>query len=165
MKAAEDLRIWPSFVRPIVARFLKPCLKVQAELREAREIITPVLEERRKTKEAALANGETLPRYNDAMEWMEQTSKGSPYDPAAVQLTFSVAAIHTTSDMVTQAIYDLCTRPELVQALREEIIAVISAEGWKKTAMYKLQLMDSFLKESQRLKPINLGGNSDQLRT
>lgn len=108
-------------------------------------------------KEAALKEGQELPRYNDAMEWLEQVAKGRAYDPAAIQLTFSLVAIHTTSDMTTQAIYDLCGREELVQKLREEIVSVISAEGWKKTALYKLQLMDSFLKESQRLKPINIG--------
>lgn len=111
-------------------------------------------------KEAALKEGRPLPRYNDAMEWLEQVAKGRSYDPAAIQLTFSIAAIHTTSDMMTQAIYDLCGREELVQELRNEIVSVISAHGWKKTALYKLQLMDSFLKESQRLKPINIGGST-----
>lgn len=90
------------------------------------------------------------------MEWMEQTSRGRPYDPVAIQLTFSIVAIHTTSDMVTQAIYDLCGREELVKELREEIISVLPEEGWKKTALNKLHLMDSFLKESQRVKPINI---------
>lgn len=108
-------------------------------------------------KDTALKEGRELPRYNDAMEWLEQVAKGRAYDPAAIQLTFSIVAIHTTSDMTTQAIYDLCGREELVQELRDEIVSVISADGWKKTALYKLQLMDSFLKESQRLKPINIG--------
>lgn len=160
-QATEELRTWPDFLRPFVARFLKSCSRVRTDLREAREIITPVLEARRKSKEAASIKGEAVARYNDAMEWMEQTSKGRPYDHAAVQLTFSLSAIHTTSDMMTQAIYDLCNRQELIQALRKEIIDVISAEGWKKTAMYKLQLMDSFLKESQRMKPINMGRSSN----
>lgn len=158
--AAEELRLWPKLVRPIVARFSTSCRKVQRELREAERIITPVLEERRLMKEAALKEGRPLPRYNDAMEWLEQVAKGRSYDPAAIQLTFSIAAIHTTSDMMTQAIYDLCGREELVQELRNEIVSVISAHGWKKTALYKLQLMDSFLKESQRLKPINIGGST-----
>lgn len=144
-------------IRPIVAHLSASCRKVQRELREAERIIIPVLEERGITKEAASKEGRTLPRYNDAMEWLEQVAKGRSYDLAAIQLTFSVAAIHTTSDMMTQAIYDLCGREELVQELRDEIVSVISKEGWKKTAMYKLQVMDSFLKESQRLKPINIG--------
>ena len=91
------------------------------------------------------------------MEWMKQIAKGRPYNQAAMQLALSVVAIHTTSDMITQIVFDLCGRETLIQELRQEIISVISQEGWKKTALYKLQLMDSFLKESQRMKPINIG--------
>ncbi|KAJ5304275.1 uncharacterized protein N7443_003935 [Penicillium atrosanguineum] len=94
-------------------------------------------------------------QLREAERIIKPVSKGRPYDPAALQLTFSWVAIHTTSDMVTQAIYDLCERQELVEELRKEAISVVSSEGWKKSAMYKLQLMDSFLKESQRMKPIS----------
>lgn len=120
-------------------------------------IITPILGERRHARKSASQGHGTSPCYNDAMEWLEQVSRGRPYDPAAIQLTFSLAAIHITSDMMTQAIYYLCGKDELVQELRNEVISVLSKEGWKKTAMYKLQMMDSFLKESQRLKPIDIG--------
>lgn len=155
-RGSEELRLWPKFLRPLVARFLTSAKKVHQDLQGARDIIQPVLNERRKVKEKAAKEGIPAPYYNDAMEWMEQTSRGRPYDPVAIQLTFSVVAIHTTSDMVTQAIYDLCGKEELVKELREEIISVLSEEGWKKTSLSKLHLMDSFLKESQRVKPINI---------
>ncbi|KAJ5134444.1 hypothetical protein N7476_002350 [Penicillium atrosanguineum] len=154
-QAGNKLRLWPELTRPVVAYFLSSTRKVQHQLREAERIIKPVLDERKRDKEIALKEGKELPRYNDAIDWLEQVSKGRPYDPAALQLTFSWVAIHTTSDMVTQAIYDLCERQELVEELRKEAISVVSSEGWKKSAMYKLQLMDSFLKESQRMKPIS----------
>lgn len=155
-RGSEELRLWPKFLRPLVARFQTSAKKVHQDLQGARDIIQPVLDERRKSKEKAAKEGIPAPYYNDAMEWMEQTSRGRPYDPVAIQLTFSIVAIHTTSDMVTQAIYDLCGREELVKELREEIISVLPEEGWKKTALNKLHLMDSFLKESQRVKPINI---------
>ena len=155
--AADKLRLWPELTRPVVAYFLSSTRKVQQQLREAERILRPILNERKKTKESALKAGKEPPRYNDAIAWLEQTSKGRPYDHAALQLTFSWVAIHTTTDMMTQAIYDLCERQELVEELRKEVISVISSEGWKKSAMYKLQLMDSFLKESQRMKPISNG--------
>lgn len=158
VRAAEDLRLWPNIMRTLVAPFLTSCRRMKYDFDEARKIIIPIMEERRKRQEAALRDGKPPKRNNDAMDWMEEIAKGRPYDPVAIQLTFSVAAIHTTSDMMTQVLYDLCGRDELINALREEIVSVIQAEGWKKTALYKLQLMDSFLKESQRLKPINIGG-------
>ncbi|KAL1955895.1 hypothetical protein VTO42DRAFT_7968 [Malbranchea cinnamomea] len=155
--AAQDLRLWPRPTRWIVAPFLASYRKIQQELDEARAIITPVLEERRAAKEAVIRAGNKPPRYNDAMQWMEECAKGRPYDPAIAQLGFSLAAIHTTSDMLTQVLLDLCERQELIQELRREVITVLQEEGWKKTALYKLKLMDSTLKESQRLKPIAIG--------
>ncbi|KAE8317069.1 cytochrome P450 [Aspergillus transmontanensis] len=139
-KAAEELRLWPKMFRSI----------------EAQAIIGPVLDARRKDKQAAISAGKEPERYNDAMEWLEECAKGRSYEPAFGQLIFSVAAIHTTSDMLTQVLYDLCGRDALVQALREEVITVVQEEGWKKPTLYKLKLMDSVLKESQRLKPISV---------
>ncbi|GMG29258.1 unnamed protein product [Aspergillus oryzae] len=124
---------------------------------EAQDIIRPVLDARRKDKQAALSAGKEPERYNDAMQWLEECAKGRSYEPAFGQLTFSVAAIHTTSDMLTQVLYDLCGRDALIQALREEVITVVQEEGWTKPTLYKLKLMDSVLKESQRLKPISVG--------
>lgn len=158
--ASEVIRLWPRFLRPIVAPFLRSYRKIKSELDEAKNIIDPISKERQREKETALRSGKPIPYNNDAMEWIEQTAKGRPYDQATMQLTLSVVAIHTTSDMTTQAIFDLCEGEELVQELRKEVLSVISQEGWKKTALYKLQLMDSFLKESQRMKPINIGGTA-----
>ncbi|KAL8349413.1 hypothetical protein RB598_005001 [Gaeumannomyces tritici] len=44
---------------------------------------------------------------------------------------------------------------ELIEPLRKEAVEVFGAEGWSKQSLYKLKLMDSALKETQRVKPIN----------
>lgn len=141
----------------MVAEFLPCCRKIRRELDEARSIIAPVLEQRRNAEKEAARAGNSISTFNDAMQWMEDAAKGQPYDAAVVQMSFSLAAIHTTSDMLTQVLLDLCDREEIIQALREEIVLVIRDEGWKKTSLLKLKLMDSVLKESQRLKPIGIG--------
>ncbi|KAL4864283.1 hypothetical protein BDV12DRAFT_189022 [Aspergillus spectabilis] len=154
--AAEALRLWPSFLLPIVVHFLPTTRKVQSELQEARKIIIPVLEKRKAEKAAAIGRGEAPKKYTDAMEWMEQCAKGRPYDAAVAQLSFSLAAIHTTSDMLTQVLFDIIRHDGLVEELRKEVLTVIDSEGWAKTTLYKLKLMDSVLKESQRVKPISI---------
>lgn len=88
---------------------------------------------------------------------MEQTAKGRQYDMTNVQLMLSVAAIHTTSDFITEALYDICAYPEYIEPLREEMLRVIGDQGWKKTSLQEMKLLDSFLKESQRLSPASLG--------
>ncbi|CCE30819.1 probable cytochrome P450 monooxygenase (lovA) [Claviceps purpurea 20.1] len=93
---------------------------------------------------------------NDAIDWLEQTAqdKKLTYDPACAQLSLSVAALHSTTDFFTQVMLDIACNPELVEPLRKEIISVLGVAGWSKHSLYQLKLMDSVLKESQRLKPI-----------
>lgn len=52
---------------------------------------------------------------------------------------------------LTHALFYLAANPEYVQPMREEVEAVIEAEGWTKLSMGKMRKVDSFIKESQRL--------------
>lgn len=124
---------------------------------KAKDIITPVIEERRKARAESAARGEPPTFYNDAIEWLEEESKGVSYDAAVTQLSLSMAAIHTTSDLLTETLLRLARRPALIEELRKEITEVLQAEGWKKTSLYNMKLLDSVIKESQRLRPISMG--------
>lgn len=78
---------------------------------------------------------------------------------AQMQLATSMAAIHTTSMTVTNAIFDLAARPEYLQPLRDELQDLRATEPLpylNKSSMPKLRKLDSFLKESHRLSPISL---------
>ena len=78
---------------------------------------------------------------------------------AHVQLTASMAAIHTTTLTVSNILYDLAARPEYVEPLRAELEAVLKDEPvpWlTKSSIPKLKLLDSFCKESQRVNPLGL---------
>ncbi|KAJ4245527.1 hypothetical protein NW762_014036 [Fusarium torreyae] len=156
-RAVEELRLWYSWLRPVVQWFLPNCTAARKLVQEARETIGPVLEKRRVEKAEAAQRGEKCD-FNDAIEWLEQTAeqKKVGYDPACAQLSLSVAAIHSTTDFFTQVMLDLAQRPELIEPLRAEIISVLGKHGWSKHSLYNLKLMDSVLKESQRLKPISI---------
>lgn len=67
------------------------------------------------------------------------------------------AAVHTTSDLISQTIIELLTHPEYIQPLRDEAIEVLRIHGWTKVGLYNMKLMDSILKETQRVKPISMG--------
>jgi cytochrome P450 len=94
---------------------------------------------------------------DDSIEWFRKASKGRVYDDTDIQLGLSIAAIHTTSDLVGQAILNLGAYPEMVEPLRKEAIEVLQKNGWRKVALTELHLLDSFLKETQRVKPIAMG--------
>jgi len=57
----------------------------------------------------------------------------------------------------TQALFHLAAHAEYIEPLREEMEAVLLEEGWTKQAMGKMNKLDSFLKESQRLSGLSAG--------
>lgn len=119
----------------------------------------PVIEERRKAKAIARQEGRDPEHHEDSIEWFEDVAKGRKYNPVSTQLLLSTAAVHTSSDMLTQVMYDLDGQEELIESLREEVKSVFMKD-WERSSLEKLRLMDSVLKESQRLKPISSGMES-----
>lgn len=156
-RAADTLYSWPKIFRPFVHWFLSPCRTLREDVREAREFITPVVQQRRELQAARKAQDKPPVEYFDSIQWMEELAGDQNYDPALVQLALSLGSSHTMTDLLTQVLLNLTKHPELVQDLRKEVIAVMKDEQWSRSALRKLMLMDSVFKETQRLKPISRG--------
>lgn len=157
---AMKLRVWPKFLRPYAHWFIPECVTLRNQVRDVRRLIEPLIQHRRDLRAAALANGEKPPYFNDALDWADEEAAATnlKYDPAAFQLMLSVGAIHTTTDLLVQVMLDLAQHQEYFQPAREEIISELKAGGgWKKTSVHNMKTLDSFAKESQRLKPVSLG--------
>ena len=60
--------------------------------------------------------------------------------------------MNTTSQLITNAIFNLATYPEYVPILKEEIGSVLKESGgeWSLESMGKLKKLDSFMKETLR---------------
>lgn len=93
------------------------------------------------------------------LQWIEDASTGADRQPERIvdrQLGMSFAAIHTTTNHLTNVIYDLAARwDQYGPELREEVVEALVADGgiWRKQTLTKLSKLDSFMKESQRLNP------------
>jgi cytochrome P450 len=155
--AAIKLNLLPSFLRLPFSWFSNDCKRVRNDLQKARDIINPVVEKRNQLKEQARAEGKPIPTWIDVIEWADNERGAEPYDPAVAQLGFAAAAMHTTTDLLTQTLLHLANDPELITPLREEMLRVLSTEGWKRNALFNMKLLDSAIKEAQRWKPINMG--------
>jgi len=57
---------------------------------------------------------------------------------------------------VTHALFDLASNPEYLKPLREEVEEVTNREGWTKAALDQMCKVDSFVKESQRFRPVSV---------
>jgi cytochrome P450 len=156
-QAILQLKTWPAFLRPIVHWFLPLFKDSRRDIQTFRTILDAEYKRRGQEAVECQSRGTPKPTYNDVIEWLNQLAKGRPHDPVHIQLALSLAAIHTTSDLLCKIIYRLCQYPEYLQPLRSEISSVLGQDGWKKSSFVKLKLLDSFMKETQRLDPQNVG--------
>lgn len=131
------------------------CIRVRKEYADANKLIMPEIERRKERAEKAIAAGSKPPKTADTIGWMYEVARGRQVNYVAAQLSLTLAAIHTTTEAITTAMLDVIEQPDVLQALRQEVADVVGEQGWSKTALYKLRLMDSFLKESQRCHPPN----------
>ncbi|KAM0253743.1 hypothetical protein ACHAP5_000321 [Fusarium lateritium] len=148
------LRAYPRWARSFIHWFIPECRVLRTKLEDARRSLQPHLDRRNAIKREAAAQGKPCP-FDDSIEWFEK--EYTKHDPATEQIAISLVAYHTTSDLLMETLFSLCQHPELFKPLREEIVTVLSEEGLKKTSLNNLKLMDSVIKESQRLRPILLG--------
>lgn len=154
--AQNHLRMCPAPLRPFLHWIIPSCARLRKGVREARRLIDPEVQSRKKRAEEAIRAGQKPPKEADAIGWMVEVSGGKKIDPVGCQLSLSILAIFSTSETLARGILQLCETPEVVEALREEIIRVLQTEGWSKVSVGKMRLLDSFLKEVQRTRCLDL---------
>lgn len=147
------LRPWPLALRKIIHMFHPLSRQMRRTRVEIRNIITPLIAERVALKK----QGKTSAKMSDMVGWMEDIIKEKNADVDLIdgQLFIAFAAVETTSTTLAYLILDLLDHPEAVPRLRKEIVEVLGESGWSKTSLMRLKLLDSAMKESQRLHPLS----------
>ncbi|KAJ7486984.1 cytochrome P450 [Mycena latifolia] len=144
------IALLPRFLQPI----LGPLISTRkSSLRHGLKFLGPVIDERLENERE---HGRHWPdRPNDLISWLLDVAEGEERTTPALALRvlgLNMAAIHTTSMALTAALFDLTTYPEHILPMREEAERVIAEEGWSKASLAHMYNMDSFLRESQRLR-------------
>lgn len=149
--AAQRLKRFPFFLRPIVQYFIPEMARIRAHAAIAQRVISPIVNARRSNEDQPL---DLLQMLWDGAEPADKTPDFMAYTALAV----SFAAIRTSSSVPTHLLFDLCAHPEYVEPLRREIEDLLHQEGeiFTKKALNKLVKLDSFMKESQRFNPLAL---------
>ncbi|KAK0212067.1 cytochrome P450 [Desarmillaria ectypa] len=148
---ARIVNLFPSFMKPIVGSIITPRRWAMAK---TEKFLAETIQERLLQEKF---HGKDWPgKPNDMLSWLLDATNGDEerrtvQNLSARMLLTNVAAIHTTSNTFTSALYALAAHPEYVEILRTEVESVIKEEGKTKAAMGKMDQLDSFLKESQRL--------------
>ncbi|KAJ5369475.1 hypothetical protein N7509_014087 [Penicillium cosmopolitanum] len=151
----RSLRAWPAFLRPIVHWFLPELKQCRKQMRLARSMLQPIFEQRAYSKSTS-SESHKAEKFDDTIQWLEEVAAGRPYDAAAAQIAFAISAMHTTSELLKQALLDICMHPELIPDIRYEASKAVEDSGWSTAGVFKMKLLDSVVKETQRLKPGSL---------
>jgi cytochrome P450 len=147
--AVAAIQSWPKVLHPVIHWFLPPCKVVRRQIQRARNILMPVLErERRANRE-----DQSTKREFSNLAFIDQYANGARYDVTMAQMRLIAVAFLTTSDMVEKVLARICKHPDLIQPLRDEVISVLGKDGLNHKSLNKLTLMESVMKESQRLEP------------
>ncbi|KAJ5165495.1 Small-subunit processome Utp12 [Penicillium coprophilum] len=152
------LRPVPKYLRPIFAPFLPSVRKMKKQLRFAKDLFIPMIHERRMAQQAKDPN---YTKPNDFLQWMmdlsEEKNENLAPDTLAhhMLLLVTLAVTHTSTMALSHCLFDLVTRPEYIEPLREEVSRTLP-DGWYKATQASLKeqsRLDSFLRESQRFAP------------
>lgn len=168
VKYSEDLmmttfilRVFPKWAYHVAIYCIPFRWRMMYHYKVGREIVRELLEART----AAEKNGEEP--QDTLLNWM--MDKGTKqeteiHEMGARQCFLTMASIHTTSLGTSSALFRLCSHPEWIPVLREEVEQVIGTHGWLQEGneisplqwTSKLEKMDSFIVETQRLDPVGL---------
>ncbi len=153
--AVVKLQFFPEWSRPFAQHLVSELRLIKKDIATATSMLKPVIEERLRNISMSASSCEGPP--DDLIQWLVEAlpeEEKTDYEAQArVQLILAAASIHTTTNLLTDCIYDLAARPELQEVLRAEAYQILEVEeGWaRKDSMARLKLLDSFMKETQRL--------------
>ncbi|KAF3060320.1 Ent-kaurene oxidase [Daldinia childiae] len=148
---AEIVRLVPRLLAPIIGGIISSRLK-------SHEIIfntlLPIAEQRCLERDLKFS-GQKVPDHHDCIQWIMETSpKRDPWSAKRVVhelMAIWFGSVHALSTTITFAIHDICIHPEYVLPLRQELQNHYTE--FERTGR-GLPLLDSFIKESARLTPV-----------
>ena len=162
--AAFTLRRFPPWAHYLVAPFIPERYRMRAKINKAQSIIAPVMEQYRSAKDHGthVHKDSRTSKDDTLLQWMidhGNDKENDSWEMATRQCILSLASIHTTSMTVSNVIFDICAHPEWLHVLEDEIndtirdFGAIGARLGPKEWLAKLEKMDSFIVECQRLNP------------
>lgn len=139
-------------LRPLVQYFIPELRDVWRCNRRAKELLAPIIAE--KVKQEHIMD---YKKPVDSIEWIRDDSndssdKNDPHLHAILQLILAALSVNTTSQLITNCIFNLAMYPGHADILREEFKDTLEEAGgdWTMDSMSKLEKTDSFIKETLR---------------
>ena len=138
-------------MRPVLG-FCLPSRRLMRQRMAQMHAYLVVLIQERQTMASSADN-----RPLDVLQYMMDHAEGDDGRPEKIVLRYTytiLGALHTVVSAIVDMLYETCAHPEYVGPLRVEMQQILREEGegaWQKNSFNKLQKLDSFMKEAQRL--------------
>jgi hypothetical protein len=143
--AGYELRAFPKWAKRWVAPFLPNCRKLQSLYKHINKLLEPL-----KEKLDQQPPGEDS---KDPLSFLYQKTGGRLDELASMLIALCLVSYDGGGELFTHVLHSVFTDSQLVNDLRAEIVTVIGKEGFNKNTLQNLVLMDSVLKEAQRMHP------------
>jgi len=155
-------KLWPHhwLMRPFVAWRLSELRSVRKHRTEAKKLLKPILEKRLEDMKS-----EKFEPPADLIQLVIDGTKGEGRNldyQVNAQIGTGRAALFTTGVTVAHLLYDLATRPEYIEPLRQEVLE-LGPVKMNRANVAKLKKMDSFIRECQRWNKFMLGKRTPPL--
>lgn len=121
LRVSRILAWCPQPLRPLVKFFIPGYISLRKQEARMRRLLAPVIRDR---LQASYDKGS---KPVDLLQWFMDGSVGRPGDEyfiAIAQINASLAAIHSTAIVATNAIFDATTKPQYADALRDELLTL-----------------------------------------
>jgi len=157
--ASLIMRLLPKWMHPLVTNLIPQRRRLRKRLSGATRI-TSLCVARHEEAKKQKAQGVEVEEEDNMLAWMLDNAPDKKYvlsNLPTLVLVILVPAAHTTAMAISNLLFHLCEHPEWDEKLRKEIADVNKESGHigerfpVKDWVPKLELLDSFFNESQRL--------------
>ena len=155
MTGAKIREKYPPYLRCLAPYLLSESKLLLANRKRAAEIIRPIYEKRMAGRGDGTGHG-------DGIQWLIAAAGARTktlQELADEQLFLSIVSIHLTTALTLSILHDLADHRKYYEEIVDEIQKMQKEHGsrWTKESLSKLEKLDSFMKESQRVHPTVLG--------
>jgi ent-kaurene oxidase len=157
--ASIIMRLLPKWMHPLVTNLIPQRWRLRKRLSGAAKITGPCVARHEEAKKHR-AQGIEVGEEDNMLAWMLDNAPDKKYvlnNLPTLVLVILVPAAHTTAMAISNLLFHLCEHPEWDEKLRKEIVDVSNDLGPigerfpVKDWVSKLEMLDSFFNESQRL--------------
>lgn len=142
--AGYELRAFPKWAKRFAAPFLPNCRKLQTLYEHIDTLLKPLMEK---------LDGQSSGDSKNPLDFLYQNLEGKSDAITSMLIALCLVSYDGGAELFTNVLHSIWGNDQLISDLRSEIVNEVGKEGFNRNSLQSLLLMDSVLKEAQRMHP------------